>query len=126
MRPEPVDSAKLPHPRFAYSQATRVGNILFVAGQFGVDFHTGEVAQGFEAQARQSFENLRLVLEAAGSSMAQVARTVCWLRNGKDFEALNRLFVEYFPTNPPTRSCPVVSLPRAELMISIEAVAAVE
>ena len=116
----------LPHPPFSYSQATRVGNLLFIAGQGGVDFTTGNLADDFETQARQAFENIKIVLAAAGSSMRQVAKTTVWLCDAANFETLNKLYTEYFPENPPARSTPVVSLPRPNLKISIEAIAVVD
>jgi len=116
----------LPHPPFSYSQATRVGNLLFIAGQGGVDFATGNLADDFETQARQAFENIKIVLAAAGSSMRQVAKTTVWLCDAENFETLNKLYAEYFPENPPARSTPVVNLPRPNLKISIEAIAVVD
>lgn len=115
----------LPHPAFSYSQATKVGNLLFIAGQAGVDFTTGNVSEDFEAQARQAFENLKTVLTAAGSSMRQVAKTTVWLCDAANFDTLNKLYAEYFPVNPPARSTPGVKLPRENLQISIEAIAVV-
>lgn len=121
-----LDSAQLPHPPMAYSQAVKVGDLLFVSGQAGVDFSTGEISDDFETQARQAFTNLSIVLEAGGSSLANVAKTTIWLVDSANFDTLNRLYAEYFPTNPPARSTPVVDLPRPNFQISIEAIAVVE
>lgn len=119
---EPISSG-LPHPRSVYSQAVRVGNLIFVAGQTGVDFTTGSTPDDFEAQARQAFENLSTVLRASGSGLQNVVKTTVWLRDAAQFDLMNRLYAEYFPTNAPTRSTPIVDLPRPNLQISIEAVA---
>ena len=124
MNPIAITSG-LPHPAFSYSQATKVGNLLFIAGQGGVDYATGNIADDFETQARQAFENLKIVLTAAGSGMQQVAKTTVWLCDAANFDTLNVLYAEYFPVNPPARSTPVISLPRANLKISIEAIAVV-
>ena len=106
-----------------YSQAVRVGNLLFTAGQPGVDPRTGTVAgPDFESQARQAFENLRAVLEDAGSGLAQVVRVTCFVADPAAFPTLNRLFGEYFPVEPPVRSTPVVALPKG-LLFSIDAIA---
>jgi len=115
----------LPHPAFSYSQATKVGNLLFIAGQGGIDFTTGNVSDDFETQARQAFENLTIVLTAAGCTMQQVAKTTVWLCDAANFDTLNKLYAEYFPVNPPARSTPVVKMPRENLQISIEAIAVV-
>lgn len=109
--------------RGPYSQVVRLGDLLFVAGQGGLDPKSGAVVPGFEAQARQAFENLRAVLEDAGSGLAQVVKTTCFLADPEGFDQLNALYAEYFPQTPPARSTPVVKLPRG-LLFSIEAIAA--
>lgn len=114
---------KLPHPPMAYSQVTEAGELLFVAGQPGINFATGEIEDGFEAQARRAFDNVRVVLESAGAHLGNVVKTTVWLRDAQHFAALNELYAEYFPANAPARSTPLVALPRADMLISIEAIA---
>ncbi len=107
----------------AYSHAVRAGDFLFIAGQAGIDPVTGQVAgPTFEAQGRQALTNLRTVLEEAGSSLAHVVKTTCFLADPAAFADLNVLFAEFFPDQPPVRSAPVVALPRG-LLFSIEAIA---
>src|SRR5437868_13534030 len=107
-----------------YSQAVRFGELLFVAGQAGLDPGSGALAgPTFELQARQAFENLQAILEDAGSSLGQVVKTTCFLAVPEAFDQLNALYAEYFPVAPPVRSTPVVQLPRG-LLFSIEAIAA--
>jgi len=118
-----VGSEKLPHTPAVYSQGVCVGNLVFVAGQAGVDFKTGKLADDFETQARQAFDNLSLVLHACGSSLRQVVKTTVWLRDAANFDLLNKLYAEYFPKDAPARSTPVVDLPKPNLLISIEAIA---
>lgn len=125
MKQQIITSPELPHPKAVYSQAVKAGNFIFVAGQAGVDFKTGIVSEDIEKQARQAFENLALVLQVAGSSMEQVVKTTVWLRDADHFDILNELYAEYFPTNPPARSTPIVGLPKSSLKISIEAVSIV-
>ena len=125
MYPIAIDSTQLPHPTMAYSQAVKVGNLLFVAGQAGIDFTTGLIAPDFETQARQAFTNLTKVLRAAGSDLDKVAKTTIWLVDAANFDCLNQLYAEYFPSNSPARSTPVVHLPKAHFQISIEAIAVV-
>lgn len=120
-----VASHHLPHSPAVYSQGVRAGNLLFVAGQVGVNYGSGKIANDFEAQARQAFENLSLVLQAYGSSLRQVVKTTVWLRDAENFEAMNRLYAEFFPQDAPARSTPIVDLPRPDLLISIEAIAVV-
>jgi 2-iminobutanoate/2-iminopropanoate deaminase len=107
-----------------YSHAVRVGDLLFISGQAGIDPATGNIPEDFPAQARQAFQNLATVLEAADSDMQHVAKTTIFLTNAAEFPRLNELYAEFFPSNPPARSVPVVSLPR-NLLISIECIATV-
>jgi 2-iminobutanoate/2-iminopropanoate deaminase len=121
--PVVIESKRVPR-RGPYSQAVRVGDLIFVAGQAGVDPVTGAIAGAtFEQQARRAFENLRAVLEDSGSGLDQVVKTTCFLAMPEAFDQLNALYAEYFPVTPPARSTPVVQLPRG-LLFSIEAIAA--
>ena len=120
-----IHSARVPNTG-VYSQAVRVGNLLFVAGQGGLHPLTGEVAgDTFELQARQAFANLSALLEDAGSSLQRVVKVTCWVGDEAAYPTLNALFAEFFPTSPPARSAPAVALPR-KLLFSIEAIAAVD
>lgn len=106
-----------------YSQAVRADNLLFVAGQPGIDPSTGQVAGStFEAQARQALKNLAAVLEDAGTSLHRVVKVTCFVTDASDFPKLNELFAEFFPETPPVRSTPVVALPKG-LLFSIDAIA---
>jgi 2-iminobutanoate/2-iminopropanoate deaminase len=119
---EIVESPRVPRIG-PYSQAVRVGNLVFTAGQPGIDPATGMVAgQGFEEQARQAFANLRAVLEDAGSGLDRVVRVTCFVADPNAFASLNTLFAEFFPSAPPVRSTPVVALPRG-LLFSVDAIA---
>ena len=119
----PVTSPDMPKQLGPYSHAVRAGEFLFVAGQAGLDPSTGSVPAGdSEAEARQAFTNLRTVVQAAGASLGQVAKTTVFLSSADDFPAMNQLFAEFFPADPPVRSTPIVALPRG-LRISIEAIA---
>jgi 2-iminobutanoate/2-iminopropanoate deaminase len=124
MHPQPVVAEGMPPALGPYSHAVRLGDLLFVSGQGGLDPATGTPsAGGFAGQARQAFTNLARVLEAAGSELGQVAKVTVFMADADDFPALNELFAEFFPSAPPTRSVPIVQLPRG-LLISIEAIAA--
>jgi len=119
---EVIESARVPRLG-PYSQATRVGDLVFTAGQAGIDPLTGAAAgETFEVQARQAFRNLAAVLEDAGASLERVVKVTCFVADPAAFATLNALFLEFFPTAPPVRSTPVVSLPRG-LLFSIDAIA---
>ena len=119
---EVIDSVRVPRLG-PYSQAVRVGDLIFTAGQPGIDPLSGIVAgETFEAQARQAFANLSAVLDDAGSSLDRVVKVTCFVADPTAFSTLNALFAEYFPVAPPVRSTPVVALPRG-LLFSIDAIA---
>jgi 2-iminobutanoate/2-iminopropanoate deaminase len=122
---EVINSKRVPRIG-PYSQAVRVGNLVFTAGQPGIDPATGDVAgPTFEAQARQAIANLSAVLEDAGTSLQRVVKVTCFVADMAAFPKLNELFTEFFPEAPPVRSTPVVALPKG-LLFSIDAIAAVE
>ena len=122
---EVVESARVPRLG-PYSQAVRVGDMVYTAGQPGIDPATGAVAgDTFEAQARQAFANLAAVLEDAGSGLGRVVKVTCFLTDAAAFPALNALFAEFFPVAPPVRSAPIAQLPRG-LLFSIDAIAVAE
>ena len=122
---EIVTSARVPRIG-PYSQAVRVGDLVFTAGQPGIDPRTGQVAgDTFEAQARQALANLGAILEDAGSRLERVVKVTCFISDAGAFGTLNALFEEFFPGNPPVRSTPVISLPRG-LLFSIDAIAVAE
>ena len=117
-----VESSRVPRLG-PYSQAVRVGDLIYTAGQAGIDPATGKAAgDSFVAQARQAFTNLRTLLEDAGSDMAHVVKVTCFVADAEAFSTLNDMFAEFFPTAPPVRSTPVVALPRG-LQFSIDAIA---
>ena len=113
----------LPKPYGAYSTAVRAGDFLFVSGLTGIVPETGAKAgEDFDTQARQAFRNLRTCLDCAGASMDDVVKVVTYLADAAQRGALDALFGEHFPTDPPTRSTPIVQLPMG-LFLSIEATA---
>lgn len=128
---EAIHDPKMPQPMGHYSQAVRVGNLLFVAGQPGIDLGPSAdpatataVPGGFEAECRQAFRNLEAILKAAGSGLEHVVKTTTFITD-LDYGGLsNRIYAEAFPTNPPARSTPIVKLPRG-LLFSIEAIAVI-
>ena len=119
-----VSTPNAPKAIGPYSQAIRAGNFVFTAGQIGLDPSTMEiVAGGVEAQTRQVLNNLRHVLEAAGSELGRVVKTIVFLTDMANFAAMNAIYSEYFPENPPARSTvAVAALPKGGL-VEIEIVA---
>jgi 2-iminobutanoate/2-iminopropanoate deaminase len=119
MEREVVRGEGLPRQIGPYSQAVRAGGFVFVSGQPGVDPATGEsVGESFDAQARQAFRNLDAVLRAAGSRAELVVATTVLVADQSSFPALNELYAEFFPREPPARMTMQVPLPRG-LLISV-------
>jgi len=110
-----------------YSQAIRCCSLVYTAGQLGMDPQSGMLAEGgIQAQTRQALTNLQAVLESAGTSMANVVKTTVFLQNIGDFQAMNAVYAEFFPADPPARSAvQVAALPLGGL-VEIEAVAIVQ
>ncbi len=109
-----------------YSQALRAGGFLFTAGQVGFDPATGELVDGgISQETRQVLQNIRAILEAGGSGLAQVVKTTVFLVDMADFAAMNEVYAEAFGTHRPARSTvAVAALPRGA-RVEIEAVAAI-
>jgi 2-iminobutanoate/2-iminopropanoate deaminase len=109
-----------------YSQAIVAHGLVFAAGQIPLDPRTGQPVPGdVRVQTRRVLDNLKAVLEAAGSSMAKVVKTTVFLRDLNDFGAMNEIYGSYFMEDPPARSTvQVAKLPR-DAAVEIEAVALV-
>ena len=106
-----------------YSQAIRVGNMLYTSGQIPINPGPGEVyGEGISEQAQQVMKNLGAVLAAAGTSFENVIKTTCFLADMADFADFNAVYAKYFTTNP-ARSCVAVkSLPKG-VLVEVELVA---
>jgi 2-iminobutanoate/2-iminopropanoate deaminase len=122
---ETVATSGAPRAIGPYSQALRAGGFLFTAGQVGFDPATGELVDGgIGEQTRQVLQNIRAILEAGGSGLAQVVKTTVFLVDMADFAAMNEVYAEAFGTHRPARSTvAVAALPRGA-RVEIEAVAA--
>ncbi len=109
-----------------YSVGVRVGNLVFTAGQLGIDPVSGEIVPGgVEAETRQALVNLGSVLKAAGTSLDHVVKTTVYLQNIEEFGKMNSVYNEFFSSEYPARSAvQVAALPKGGL-VEIEAVALV-
>ena len=119
-----VYTDKAPKAIGPYSQAIRTENLVFAAGQLGVDPVTMELVEGgIDAQTRQALINLRNVLEVADSGLNFIVKTTVFLYDMRDFANMNAVYAEFFPENPPARSTvQVAALPRNAL-VEIESIA---
>jgi 2-iminobutanoate/2-iminopropanoate deaminase len=119
-----VSTDKAPKAIGPYSQAILAEDLVFTAGQVGLDPLTMELVEGgIEAQTRQVLTNLRHVLETADSGLNFVIKTTVFLQDMGDFAKMNAVYAEFFPENPPARSTvQVAALPKGAL-VEIECVA---
>ena len=109
-----------------YSQAIRIGDLIFCAGQAGLEPATGNLVKGgIEAETLRVLQNLSAVLEAAGSSMSRVVKTTVFITNMDEFQKMNAVYAEFFPTPPPARSTVQVSRLPKDACVEIEVVATV-
>ena len=118
-----ISTSKAPAAIGPYSQAIEVGNLVFVSGQIPVDPATGKVEDDVKAQARQSLTNLSNILEEAGLSMENIAKTTVFLADIADFVAVNEVYATFFSVAFPARSAVAVKdLPKG-VKLEIEAIA---
>ena len=124
MTRQAVSTAGAPAAIGPYSQGIEVDGFVFCSGQVGLDPATGElVSGGVEAQAERALRNLSAVLDAAGLTMADVARTTLFLADIGDFAAVNAVYARHMPDPPPARSTFAVgALPRGAL-VEVDAIA---
>lgn len=110
-----------------YSQGIRVGELLFTSGQLPLNPQTGELINSdIKAAAAQSLENVRSILEAAGTSMDNVVKTTVFLKDMNDFAEVNEVYGQYFNEKTPARSAVQVARLPKDALIEIEVVALVK
>jgi 2-iminobutanoate/2-iminopropanoate deaminase len=114
MQKEIIRTEEAPNAIGPYSQAVRVGSLVFLSGQIPLDPKTGEISRGDAAeQTRRIMENLGAVLRAAGVGFSEVVRSTIYLTDLADFGKVNEVYGSYFPSEPPARATVgVASLPR--------------
>jgi 2-iminobutanoate/2-iminopropanoate deaminase len=122
-----ITSQKAPKAIGPYSVAIRIGDLVFTSGQIGLDPSTGVlVPGGVEAETRQALTNLAHVLADAGSGLSQVVKTTVFLHDMADFAAMNAVYAEFFPENPPARSTVAVAALPKGAAVEIEAIACLQ
>lgn len=119
-----VSTDKAPGAIGPYSQAIVTGGLVFASGQIPIVPESGKIAEGaIEEQTRQAIENLKQVLEAAGSSLEKVVKTTVFIKNMSDFAKINAIYAEFFFDPFPSRSCVEVARLPKDVLVEIEAVA---
>ena len=123
---EVIFNEKAPAAIGPYSQAYRVGDLVFTSGQIPVDPATGNVVDGgIEEQTHRVCQNLQLVLEAVGGDLTNVVKTTCFLKEMSDFAAFNGVYAQYF-TAKPARSCVAVKQLPKDVAVEIECIAEIK
>ena len=119
-----ISTDKAPAAIGPYSQAVKVGGLLFMSGQIPVNPSNGAiVSEDIQEQAKQSLENLKAVITAAGGSLSDIVKTTIFAVDINDFQAVNKIYAGYFDNTPPARSFVAVKeLPKGA-KIEIEAIA---
>ncbi len=127
MTRERVETNQAPAAIGPYSQAIKTNNLIFCSGQIGFDPATGKLASDeVQGQTKQVLENLKAVLETAGSSMDKIVKTTIFLVDGSHFTLVNLTYSSYFSEAPPARSTVTVKeLPVEGALVEIEAIALV-
>ena len=124
MRREPVKTSSAPAALGPYSQAIKVGEFVYTSGQVAIDPATGEfIGGGIAEQTERVLQNVSAVLEAAGSSLDQVVKTLVFLADMNDFAAMNEVYGKFFTGAPPARSTVQAARLPKDALVEIEAVA---
>ena len=124
MERQAVSTDRAPKAIGPYSQAICVGDFVFCSGQAGLDPATGTlVTGGIEPETLRVLQNLAAVLQAAGSSMSQVVKTTVFITNMDEFQKMNAVYAEFFPSPPPARSTVQVSRLPKDACVEIEVIA---
>lgn len=119
-----VITDKAPQALGPYSVGVKAGNLVFTAGQLGINPENSEfVPGGIEAETRQALTNLKAVLKAAGASLKTVVKTTVFLRDMNDFSLMNKVYAEFFTSEFPARSAVQVARLPKDGAVEIEAIA---
>ena len=123
MQKEIISTTNAPAAIGPYSQGIKIGDMVFTSGQLPVNPATGEVVTEIKAATKQSLENVKAVLEQAGSSLDKVVKVVVFIKDMNDFAQVNEVYGQYFTENPPARSCVEVARLPKDCLVEIEAIA---
>jgi reactive intermediate/imine deaminase len=112
-----IHSEQAPAAIGTYSQAIKIDNVVYLSGQIGLDPYSMELVDGIEAQIRRVFDNLKAVCEAAGGSLADIAKLNIFLTDLVNFQLVNQIMGEYFTQPYPARAAlGINTLPRNALV----------
>jgi len=119
-----ISTSNAPAAIGPYSQAIKVGNLIYTSGQIPVNPKTGTIVEGgIKEQTRQSFENVKSILKEAGLTMADVIKTTVFMADMNDFAEMNAIYAEFFAEPYPARSAVAVKTLPKGAMVEIEVIA---
>lgn len=120
-----ISTEKAPGAIGPYSQAIQIGNIVSTSGQLPIDMATGELMTDPKLATKASLDNVKAILEEAGTSMDKVFKTTVFVKDLKNFNDVNEVYATYFKENPPARSCVQVAQLPKDAVVEIEALATI-
>ena len=121
-----IDTKNAPGAIGPYSQGMIVGNLVYTSGQLPIDMATGELVVDVKLATKASLDNVKALLEEAGTSMDKIFKTTVFVKDLNDFNAVNEVYATYFKSNPPARSCVQVAKLPKDAVVEIEAIAVLE
>ena len=124
---ETINTKNAPAAIGPYSQAVKVDNLLFISGQLPMDPNTMSIVPGtIKDQTARSIENLKAILEEAGLTLNNVAKTTVFIKDMNDFADINEVYASYFTENKPARACVEVARLPKDVGVEIEAIAVIK
>jgi 2-iminobutanoate/2-iminopropanoate deaminase len=121
---EIISTAKAPAAIGPYSQAVKLGNMIYTSGMIPLVPETMQIVEGgVQQQTKQVLENLKMLLESAGSSLENVIKTTVFIKDMNEFPKINEIYAEYFKSNQPARSCVEVARLPKDVLVEIEVIA---
>ncbi len=123
MKKEVISTKNAPGAIGPYSQAIKIGNLVYTSGQLPLNPATGELVGEVKKATAQALENIKVILEEAGTSLDKVVKTLVFLKDLNDFAAVNEVYATYFTENPPARSCVQVAKLPKDAILEIEVIA---
>lgn len=125
MKREVINTVNAPAAIGPYSHGNKMGNLVFTSGQLPINPETKELVTEIKAATRQSLENVKAILEEAGTSMANVIKATVFVKDLGQFAELNEVYSEYFGEKSPARSCIQVAKLPMDAVVEIEVIASV-
>lgn len=125
MKKEAISTKNAPAAIGPYSQGVKVNNMIYTSGQLPIDVNTGEMPDTIEEQTRKSLENVKAILEEAGSDMSKVFKTTVFLSDMNNFAKMNEVYKEFFTESYPGRSAVEVARLPKDALVEIEVIATI-